>query len=275
MPLAGSPTPLISPTSSAIGTRTILTPPLRLPTASSPIHPPPGQPLPSPLTPLTPAYSPQFGLGVSTVGSSSVFPPPHLLPTTNKLIPRHERSTVTTTTATPRTLPTGPGLNSSGGGYHPPPPFLSSLTPESTFSLPIPVPGSPSPSPWATAPAHLHHHHQQPAVISGGGNRGSGSASSCYTGTGTGTSTAHSSLRHEIPIAIPIRRTREGRDPAAAAAAAIAIVIAIAALSRTTPRVAVTLAPAETARGDAGDSRLAHARCCRGRYRGWQGRVRK
>ncbi|KAK4157678.1 hypothetical protein C8A00DRAFT_39959 [Chaetomidium leptoderma] len=182
-PPAGSPTPLISPTSSAIGARTMLTPPLRLRDRKFlPSILRSGSRSPSPpLTPLTPAYSPQPG-GRGAFPSS-----PICSPTINKLIPRHERSYTTAAAATPRTYT----------GY---PPLIASLTPESTFSLPIPVPGGGGGrvNSWTQPPNNNSSH------------RGSASAaSSCYTGTGgaittsSSTTTAHSSLRHEIPIAAP------------------------------------------------------------------------
>ncbi|KAK4120907.1 hypothetical protein N657DRAFT_692790 [Parathielavia appendiculata] len=132
------------------------------------------------------AYSLQSGAGGG--GGGAIFSSsPICSPTTNKLVPRHER------TLTPRRHPAYSG--------NPPPSLLSpsSMTLESTFSLPVPAPGSasgmwPSPTPAGDGHHHHHHHHHH--------QRGSASASSCYTGQ-TGTSTAHSSLRHEIPIAIP------------------------------------------------------------------------
>ncbi|KAK4101102.1 hypothetical protein N658DRAFT_559257 [Parathielavia hyrcaniae] len=198
---AGSPTPLISPASSTAGTRALVTPPLRLRDRKFlPSLLRPGSRSPSPpLTPLTPAYSPQPG----GRGGGAVFPSsPICSPTTSKLVPRHER------TLTPRNHP----AYSSGGNSSPSRLSPSSMTPESAFSLPVPVPGSASglwPGPRSAGdgqqqqqqqqqqhPYHHYHHPQQPP------HRGSASASSCYTGQ-TGTSTAHSSLRHEIPIATP------------------------------------------------------------------------
>ncbi|KAK4034707.1 hypothetical protein C8A01DRAFT_48956 [Parachaetomium inaequale] len=162
---AGSPTPLISPASSAIGTRTILTPPLRLRERRFlPSILRPGSRSPSPpLTPLTPAYSPQPGGGGG--GGAGVFPSspisqrPH-----NRHTPHLHR------------LPPSPVA-----------PFL-------LFPSRI----------WKRArlarinlfPARDNNHNNNHNM-----NRGSASASSCYTG-GT-SSTAHSSLRHEIPIGIP------------------------------------------------------------------------
>ncbi|SPQ20387.1 fd66ef94-53d1-4f89-af9b-9ddec5a867fd [Thermothielavioides terrestris] len=168
IPPASSPTPLISPTSSGMGTGAIV-PPLRLRDRKFlPSILRPGSRSPSPpLTPLTPAYSPPPGHGPS----GAVFPAsPICSPTTNKLVPRHERA------VTPR------------GAYLPSSPLAPlsphALSPQgSTFSLPVPVPGS-----WPVDPTTV--------------NR----ASSCYTATApgspAGTSTAHSSLRHEIPIGV-------------------------------------------------------------------------
>ncbi|KAK3320620.1 hypothetical protein B0T19DRAFT_244239 [Cercophora scortea] len=82
----GSPTPLISPANSATGSAAPLTPPLRLRDRRFlPAILRPGNRSPSPpLTPLTPAYSPGY--------PSAVFPAsPICAPTTNKLVPRHER----------------------------------------------------------------------------------------------------------------------------------------------------------------------------------------
>ncbi|KAL2131906.1 hypothetical protein VTI74DRAFT_4462 [Chaetomium olivicolor] len=174
---AGSPTPLISPASSAIGTRTILTPPLLLRDRKFlPSILRPGSRSPSPpLTPLTPAYSSQHSNAGAGVFPSS----PICSPTTSKLVPRHER------TGTPRAYP----------GYPPP---LS--TPESTFALPAP----------GMIPSH-HHPWAHESNSNPNPNRGSASASgtsSFYaphvpSSSHSGTSTAHSSLRHEIPIGIP------------------------------------------------------------------------
>ncbi|KAK4242183.1 hypothetical protein C8A03DRAFT_40457 [Achaetomium macrosporum] len=119
IPPAGSPTPLISPANSAVGTRTVLTPPLRLRDRKFllPSILRQGSRSPSPpLTPLTPAYGPQpgGGNGGSSSKGSAIFPSsPICSPTTTKL-----------TTGIPPLL-------------------LPSLTgPDSTLSLPIPVPGS-------------------------------------------------------------------------------------------------------------------------------------
>ncbi|KAK3896584.1 hypothetical protein C8A05DRAFT_39872, partial [Staphylotrichum tortipilum] len=172
---AGSPTPLISPAGSAVGNRSILTPPLRLRDRKFlPSILQPGSRSPSPpLTPLTPAYSPQGGGG----GAGAVFPSsPICSPTTSKLIPRHERS-----------------VSSRAYAGYPLSQQQHSRAP-STLSLPIPVPGG-SGSPWPGAPT--------PDGGGGTTNRASSVYTGTGTGTGTGTSTAHSSLRHEIPIAIP------------------------------------------------------------------------
>ncbi|KAK3344254.1 hypothetical protein B0T25DRAFT_322026 [Lasiosphaeria hispida] len=87
IPSSGSPTPLISPANSAIGGGPPLTPPLRLRDRRFlPSILRPGNRSPSPpLTPLTPAYSPY--------NPSAVFPSsPICSPTTNKLVPRYERT---------------------------------------------------------------------------------------------------------------------------------------------------------------------------------------
>lgn len=100
----------------------MLTPPLRLRDRKFlPSILRPGSRSPSPpLTPLTPAYSPQPGASAGT-GAGGVFPPsPICSPTTNKLVPRRERggtahpatATATTSSSTPRTFT----------GYPPPPP---------------------------------------------------------------------------------------------------------------------------------------------------------
>ncbi|KAK0704880.1 hypothetical protein B0H67DRAFT_363110 [Lasiosphaeris hirsuta] len=87
VPPSGSPTPLISPANSAIGGGPPLTPPLRLRDRRFlPSILRPGNRSPSPpLTPLTPAYSPH--------NPTAVFPSsPICSPTTNKLVPRYERT---------------------------------------------------------------------------------------------------------------------------------------------------------------------------------------
>lgn len=87
IPPSSSPTPLISPVNSANNRGGPLTPPLRLRDRkflASILGPGNRSPSP-PLTPLTPAYSTAYNSGGNFPTS------PICSPTTNKLIPRHER----------------------------------------------------------------------------------------------------------------------------------------------------------------------------------------
>ncbi|KAL2195958.1 hypothetical protein P885DRAFT_10754, partial [Corynascus similis CBS 632.67] len=194
-----SPTPLITPVTSALGTRTPLTPPLRLRDRKFlPSILRPGSRSPSPpLTPLTPAHGLQSG-GVGGAGPSRLFPSsPICSPTINKLTPRQERSIVA---STPRIYTSQP----------------HSSRPSSSLSR------------TAAAPVLEDHRRQdsasliftQPIPLAGSDGRSvSSSSGSCYTADGNGdggaapppppslsssiataTATAHSSLRHEITM---------------------------------------------------------------------------
>ncbi|KAK4189841.1 hypothetical protein QBC35DRAFT_122169 [Podospora australis] len=110
-PQGGSPTPLISPASSAVGNGPLLTPPLRLRDRKFlPSILRSGNRSPSPpLTPLTPAYSPQHG--------STLFPTsPICTPTTSKLVPRNERTPRAYTGGLPPIPPMMPSLADSSRG---------------------------------------------------------------------------------------------------------------------------------------------------------------
>ena len=162
-----SPTPLISPTGSAVGARSLLqTPPLRLRDRKFlPSILRPGSRSPSPpLTPLTPPpYSPQPPPRPPTTGTgTTVFPAsPICSPTTNKLIPRQERA--------PR-------------AYVHHATTATSTAPAGTLLAPVPVP-----VPAASGSS-------KSSLRDSGQTNASSSGSSSYGGP--------SSLRHEIPIAM-------------------------------------------------------------------------
>ncbi|KAK4245338.1 hypothetical protein C7999DRAFT_43147 [Corynascus novoguineensis] len=234
-----SPTPLITPVTSALGTRTPLTPPLRLRDRKFlPSILRPGSRSPSPpLTPLTPAHGLQPG-GVGGAGPSRLFPSsPICSPTINKLTPRQERSTLA---STPRIYTNQPHSSrpSSSLSRTAATPVLEDHRRQGSTSLvftqPIPVAGSFG---SGTRPLSRGADNTNTNTITNTitntntnnnrykPNRGSdgrsvsSSSGSCYTADGNGdggaapppppslsssiataTATAHSSLRHEISI---------------------------------------------------------------------------
>lgn len=178
IPPSGSPTPLISTTNSAASGGAPLTPPLRLRDRRFlPSILRPGNRSPSPpLTPLTPAYGgyrPHHHLHPSSGG---VFPSsPICSPTTNKLVPRHEK--------TPRVNGASFGIGASESA--------AGILPPSAFALPaLPVTATSRGSlisygGASSTTGHSSLRHEVAPQLSAG--NGSGSSTGPGVGTGTGT----------------------------------------------------------------------------------------
>jgi len=205
IPSSGSPTPLISTTNSAASGGAPLTPPLRLRDRRFlPSILRPGNRSPSPpLTPLTPAYggySPHHRLHPSSGG---VFPSsPICSPTTNKLVPRHEK--------TPRVNGASLGIGASESA--------AGILPPSAFALPA-LPGTAtsrgSLSSYGGASSTTGHsslRHEVAPQLSAGNDSGSSTGPEVGTGAGTATGVCAGAppsfpnrppRPHDAPLEIP------------------------------------------------------------------------